>query len=43
MSDHHHEEKMILDHEPVPGYLPVFIIIFTLGTLYLAWILFDTL
>jgi len=37
------EEKMILAHDPVPGYRPAFLVAFTLGVLYLAWILFETL
>lgn len=36
------EEKMILAHDPVPGYRPAFTIAFTLGVLYLAWILVET-
>lgn len=38
-----HEEKMILDHEEVPGYRPVFLVAITLGILYLAFIFFQTL
>ena len=29
------EEKMVLGHDPVPGYRPAFFIIFILSTLYL--------
>lgn len=38
-----HEEKMILAHDPVKGYRPVFYAAFTAGVLYLAYILFQTL
>lgn len=38
-----HEEKMILAHDPVAGYRPVFYVAFTAGVLYLAYILFTTL
>lgn len=38
-----HEEKMILDHEEVPGYRPVFLMAIGLGIPYLAFILFRTL
>jgi len=38
-----HEEIMVLDHEEVPGYRPVFLVAITLGILYLAFILFRTL
>lgn|GEM_PF-313766 len=38
-----HEEKMILAHDPVAGYRPVFYVTFTAGVLYLAYILFNTL
>jgi len=34
---------MILAHDPVDGYRTVFKIIFTVGVLYLAYILFTTL
>lgn len=44
MADHApHEEKMILAHDPVPGYRPAFLVAFTFGVLYLAWILLETL
>jgi hypothetical protein len=38
-----HEEKLILAHDPVAGYRPVFYVTFTAGVLYLAYILFTTL
>ena len=41
--DHHEEERMILAHDPVPGYRPVFIVVFALSCLYLAYVLFTTL
>jgi hypothetical protein len=37
------EEKMILAHDAVKGYRPVFYICITLGILYLALILVETL
>lgn len=37
------EEKMILDHEEVPGYRPVFLVAIALGILYLTFIFFRTL
>lgn len=37
------KEKMELSHEPVPGYRTTFFITITIGTLYLAIILFKTL
>lgn len=43
MSDHPHEEKMILAHEAVEGYRPVFYAAITAGTLYLAYVFFKTL
>jgi hypothetical protein len=44
MKPHHEqEEKMILAHDPVDGYRPVFNVIFAVGVLYLAYILFTTL
>ena len=30
-----HEEKMVLSHDPVPGYRPVFYVTVALGVLYL--------
>jgi len=38
-----HEEKKILDHEPVPGYRSAFYIIFTVSVLYLALIFAKSL
>lgn len=38
-----HEEIMILDHEAVPGYRPVFLVAITIGILYLGYIFFRTL
>ena len=35
--------KMVLDHEEVPGYRPVFFVAITVGILYLAFIFFKTL
>ena len=40
---HEQEEKMVLAHDPVDGYRPVFKVIFTVGVLYLAYILLTTL
>ncbi len=37
------EEKMELSHEPVPGYRTAFFIAITVGSLYLALILYNTL
>lgn len=37
------EEKMELSHEPVPGYRKAFFIAITIGVLYLATILFNTI
>jgi len=37
------EEKMILAHDAVKGYRPVYYICITLGILYLALILIKTL
>ncbi len=34
----HHEEKKVLAHEPVPGYRPVFFVIFAVSVAYLALI-----
>lgn len=42
-SKKHKEEIMVLAHDPVDGYRPVFIGVFALGVLYLAYILFSTL
>lgn len=41
--DNEHEEKMILDHEAVPGYRPIFLGAITIGVLYLGFILYQTL
>jgi hypothetical protein len=38
-----HEELMILDHEAVEGYRPVFLVAINIGILYLGYILFCTL
>lgn len=35
--------KMILGHEPVKGYRPVFLIAFTVAVAYLAYVLYSTL
>lgn len=46
MSDEHlnkHEELMELNHEPLPGYRPVFYVIMTIASLYLAFIIFKAL
>ena len=37
-----HEEKMILGHDPVPGYRPVFLVAIALGLVYLGFILLTT-
>lgn len=37
------EGKMELSHEPTPGYRTIFFIAFTVGVLYLGFILFKTL
>jgi hypothetical protein len=39
----HSEEKMILAHDAVKGYRPVFYVCITLGILYLAGVLWWTL
>jgi hypothetical protein len=36
-------EKMILAHDPVDGYRPVFYLIFTVSCIYLAYIIITTL
>ena len=41
--DHEKGEKMELGHEPVPGYRTAFFISITVGSLYLAVILYNTL
>jgi len=43
MSHHdEHEEIMVLGHDPVPGYRPVFWAAIITGVLYLAVILIST-
>ena len=42
-SSDHEEEIMVLDHEEVPGYRPVFLVAITLGILYLAFVFYRTL
>ena len=37
------QEKMELSHEPVPGYRTAFFVSITIGSLYLALILYNTL
>ncbi len=37
------EEKMILEHEPIPKYRKIFYITFLVGVLYLAMILLTTM
>lgn len=37
------EGKMVLSHDPVPGYRTIFYIAMTVGVLYLGFILFKTL
>jgi hypothetical protein len=37
------QEKMELGHEPVPGYRTAFFVAITVGSLYLALILYNTL
>lgn len=39
----HGEEKMILAHDAVKGYRPVFYVCITLGIIYLAGVLWWTL
>lgn len=41
--DAQHEEKMILSHDAVAGYRPVFYLSITVGLIYLAYILYKTL
>jgi hypothetical protein len=38
-----HAEKMILAHEAVEGYRPVFLVAITVGILYLGYIFYQTL
>lgn len=42
-TDPQHKEKMILAHDAVAGYRPVFYVAITVGLLYLAFILFKTI
>ena len=37
------EEKMILDHDAVEGYRPVFLVAITVGIVYLGYIFYQTL
>ena len=37
------KEIMELGHDPIPGYRPVFYVIFAISSLYLAWIFFSSL
>ena len=37
------QEKMELSHEPVPGYRTAFFVSITIGSVYLALILYNTL
>lgn len=39
MKKNNHEELMELKHDPVPGYKPVFIVVFAVSLLYMAYIL----
>lgn len=39
----HQEEKMVLAHDPVDGYRPVFYSIFVVSCVYLAYILISSL
>ena len=45
MSHNNSENKeiMVLDHEEIKGYRPVFLVAFISGMLYLAYIFFQTL
>jgi len=38
-----HKEKMVLRHDAVEGYRPVFLVAITIGLLYLGYILYRTL
>ena len=38
-----HERLLELKHDPVPGYRPIFFVAITVGLVYLAVILFNTL
>jgi len=37
------EEKLELKHEAVPGYKPVFLVVFTLSVLYLAVVFISSI
>lgn len=37
------KEKQELSHDPVPGYMPVFLVVFGLSVIYLAVVFFSTL
>jgi len=39
---HEGEEKLVLSHEPVPGYGKVFAIVLVIAVLYLAIIFLNT-
>ncbi len=39
----HHEEKMELSHEPVPGYPRVFVIIVVIAVIHLGFIFIRSL
>ncbi len=45
MSSHDHSDdgKMVLAHDAVAGYRPVFLVAITIGILYLAYIFYKTL
>ncbi len=38
-----HEEKMVLEHTPVPGYRKAFYIVMAVGVIYLALVFFRVL
>ncbi len=38
-----HQEKLILDHKPVPGYRTAFYIVMAVGVIYLAVVFGRTL
>ncbi|SMC42100.1 hypothetical protein SAMN02746065_10241 [Desulfocicer vacuolatum DSM 3385] len=37
-----HKEKMELKHDAVPGYKPVFLVVFTLSVLYLGMVFLSS-
>ncbi|WP_269719587.1 hypothetical protein [Desulforapulum autotrophicum] len=37
------EEKQELSHDPVPGYRPVFLVVFAISVIYLAIVFLSTL